>query len=834
MRPEVAGERTDPAARAVTPERWRQVTNVFHAARAQRDPLARDAVLDEACVGDATLRGEVEALLAADGEAGAFGERPLADDTTGADLTSGPGEFDVPPFRLLRRIGDGGMGVVYQAEQLSPVRRTVALKLVRGGWSTEQAVARFESERQALALMNHPNIASVYEAGATPDGRPYFAMELVPGSPVTEFCDRHHLPVRARLELFVSICDGVQHAHQKGVIHRDLKPSNVLVAMIEGRPVPKVIDFGVAKATSVSLTDRTLQTEAGQLVGTPAYMSPEQADMANQDVDTRTDVYSLGVLLYELLVGQLPFETGRGASGFEELRRRIREDDPAPPSTRVRRSAVESAAAAEARRTDVTGLARRLKGDLDWIALKALAKDRAARYDSPSALALDVRRHLEDRPVLARAPSRRYAIGKFVRRHRVAVAATMVVVTAVLAGALLATAGLLRARRAEREARAEAAKAVAINRFLQETLGSAHPVLGRGRDTTVREALGLAAEKAERAFREQPDVLAALLNTVGRTHVVLGTYEDADPLLRRALELRRTDPGAPARDVGESVMALGVLRFSMGRYAEAEPLFREALAIHRSAYGDEHLAVAESLNDLAMTLQRKDGDHAGARPLLEESLAIRGRLLGERHADVAQSLNNLGMLHYRMGNLDEAEALFRRALAMNRELLGPEHLDLSTNWSNLARVLRDKGDLASAEELFRQVLDADRRLLGADHPYVAQALRAIAGLLVRRGRAAEAEPLYRDAIGIQQRRFPAGHWEIARTRSELAACLVERGDYPAAEKLLVASVATLRRARGVEDPGTQLALRTIVDLYGRWQKPARAEPYRAELVDGSS
>jgi serine/threonine protein kinase len=818
----------------VRPERWRQVTNVFHAALAQRDPLARAAVLDEACGGDATLRGEVEALLAADREAGAFGERPLADGTTAADLTSGPGEFDVPPFRLLRRIGDGGMGVVYEAEQLSPVRRTVALKLVRGGWSTEQAVARFESERQALALMNHPNIASVYEAGATPDGRPYFAMELVPGSPVTEFCDRHHLPVRARLELFVSICDGVQHAHQKGVIHRDLKPSNVLVAMIEGRPVPKVIDFGVAKATSVSLTDRALQTEAGQLVGTPAYMSPEQADMANQDVDTRTDVYSLGVLLYELLVGRLPYETGRGASGFEELRRRIREDDPAPPSTRVRRSAVESAAAAEARRTDVTGLARRLKGDLDWIALKALAKDRAARYDSPSALALDVRRHLEDRPVLARAPSRRYAIGKFVRRHRVAVAATMVVVTAVLAGALLATAGLLRARRAEREARAEAAKAVAINRFLQETLGSAHPVLGRGRDTTVREALGLAAEKAERAFREQPDVLAALLNTVGRTHVVLGTYEDADPLLRRALALRRTDPGAPARDVGESVMALGVLRFSMGRYAEAEPLFREALAIHRSAYGNEHLAVAESLNDLAMTLQRKDGDHAGARPLLEESLAIRGRLLGERHADVAQSLNNLGMLHYRMGNLDEAEVLFRRALAMNRELLGPEHLDLSTNWSNLARVLRDKGDLASAEELFRQVLDADRRLLGADHPYVAQALRAIAGLLVRRGRAAEAERLYRDAIGIQQKRFPAGHWEIARTRSELAACLVERGDYPAAEKLLVASVATLRRARGVEDPGTQLALRTIVDLYGRWQKPARAEPYRAELVDGSS
>jgi serine/threonine protein kinase/Tfp pilus assembly protein PilF len=811
----------------VTPERWRQVTNVFHAAIGRRDALARDALLDEACAGDATLRAEVEALLAAHREAGPFGERPLVAFPAVSD-PAGTGELDIPPYRLLRRIGQGGMGVVYEAEQLSPVRRKVALKLVRSGWSTDHVIARFESERQALALMNHPNIASVYEAGAAPDGRPYFAMELVPGSPVTEFCDEHQLPTRQRLELFLPICEGVQHAHQKGVIHRDIKPSNVLVARHEGRPVPKVIDFGVAKAISSTLTDRTLLTEAGQLVGTPGYMSPEQAEMANQDIDTRTDVYSLGVLLYELLAGVLPFGGGRDGVDLDELRRRIREDDPLPPSARVRRSA--DAAAAAARATDLGGLARQLKGDLDWIVLKALAKERSARYESPGALALDLRRHLEDRPIQARAPSRRYAVWKFVRRHRVGVTAAALVVAAILAGALLATAGLIRARRAEREARAEAAKAVAINRFLQETLGSAHPVLGRGRDATVRQALGVAVGKADQAFREQPEVLAALLNTVGRTYVVLGGYEEADPLLRRALELRQRAPHVPPADVAESVMSLGVLRFSMGRYDEAESLFRDALARHRSVFGDEHLAVSESLNDLAMTLQRKNRDYAAAKPLLEESLAIRTRLLGERHVDIAQSLNNLGMLYYRMGDLAGAEPLFRRAMSLNRELLGPQHVELATNWSNLARLLRDKGELVEAEQLFRQVLDADRRLLGADHPYVASGLRDIASVLVARGTAAEAERLYRDALAIQQKRFPAGHWEIARTRSELGGCVAARGDYAAAEPLLLGALPALERGLGAANPSTQAARRRVVDLYERWGRPERAEPHRAELM----
>jgi serine/threonine protein kinase/Tfp pilus assembly protein PilF len=798
----------------VRPEQFRRVRELFE--RASDLPTeSRSAFLQETCPEDTLVRGQVERLLGQQTDAavfqvvrGALDEAVQASAGGAVDALGSMLDTD-PPYRLLRRIGEGGMGVVYEAEQESPVRRKVALKLIRGGQDSQQVIARFESERQALALMNHPNIASVYQAGATGGGRPFFAMELVYGSPVTHFCDEHRLPLRDRLELFIRICDGVQHAHQKGVIHRDIKPSNVLVAMRDGSPVPKIIDFGVAKATTRSLTERGPQTEVGQLLGTPEYMSPEQAEMANLDIDTRTDVYSLGVVLYELLAGTLPFQAPTDTLSVDEVRRRVREEDPKPPSVR----------------------APQLKGDLDWITLKALEKDRNRRYETANALALDLRRHLDDEPVRARAPSRAYTIHKFVRRHRMGVSAASLAGLAILAGTVLATLGLIRARAAERQARAEAAKAVAINQFLQETLGSAHPVLGRGRDTTVLEALGSAVEKAEKTFLDQPTIHASLLNTVGRTYLGLGRYEEAQAVLGRALEMRRRTLGTTHPEVAESLASLGSVMFSMGRYAEAEPLFRQGLEINRVLHHGDHLAVAEALNDVAMTLQRKNRDYKGARPLLEESVAIRTRLLGERHPDIAQGLNNLAMLYYRMKDFDRAEPMFRRAIAMNEELLGPQHPELSTSWSNLALLLRDKGALGEAEALFRKVLEIDRRALGEDHPYVAAALRAIADLRLRAGAFRDAEPLYRQALAIQVKKFAEGHFEIAKTRSGIAACLIELGQYAEAESMLLESLADLRRGPGDEDAATQVTLRRIVELYGRWRKPEKADPYRTYLRD---
>ena len=549
----------------MTPERWRQVTDLFHAALGREDAAARAALLDEKCAGDPALRAEVEAMLGAHRAAGSFMEVPALPADPGSDgaldgllQESGTPE---PRFRLLRRIGQGGMGVVYEAEQQIPVRRVVALKLVRAGLDTEVVLARFRSELQASALMSHPNVASVYEAGATRDGRPYFAMELVPGPPLIEFCDQGRLPVRDRLELFIHICEGVQHAHQKGVIHRDLKPSNILVAMHDGRPVPKIIDFGIAKATSMSPSDRVLRTEAGIIVGTPAYMSPEQAAMSSEDVDTRTDVYALGVVLHELLVGAHPFEGRLENAGLDEMRRIIREDDPPLPSSRALQL---PAAVAEARSTDASALQRQLRGDPDWIILKALSKERSRRYDTASAMAADIRRHLDDLPVQARPPSRRYALGKFIKRHRVGVGAGVVVASAILAGTVLATSGLIQARRAERDARAAAAQATAINEFLRDTLGSADPVHGQGRDVTIREALRTAATKAETAFRDQPEILAAVLNSIGRTYLSLGSYDEARPLLTRALEMRRQAGPTHGAALGESLSSMGSLFLDTG------------------------------------------------------------------------------------------------------------------------------------------------------------------------------------------------------------------------------------------------------------------------------
>jgi WD40 repeat protein/serine/threonine protein kinase len=427
-------------------------------------PLERDrraAYLHEACGADAELRRRIELLLDAHEQAGSFMQRPAAGGVTEVHrpISEGPGTV-IGPYKLLQQIGEGGFGVVYMAEQLEPVRRKVALKIIKPGMDTKEVIARFESERQALALMDHPNVARVLDAGATATGRPYFVMELVRGVPITEFCDKQHLPATGRLELFRAVCLAVQHAHQKGIIHRDLKPSNILVTLHDGNPVPKVIDFGVAKATNQQLTQRTLFTAYGQMVGTPAYMSPEQAEMSGLDIDTRSDIYSLGVLLYELLTGTTPLESNRlRQAGYAEMQRLIREVEPPPPSTRMSALGGEATVLAGNRGTDVKRLTQLLRGDLDWIVMKALEKDRNRRYETPGAFAADVERFLHNEPIVARAPSALYKLRKFARRNRAAVAMAAIVLLLLVLGTAGTSIGLVWAVQAEDEARHDAERA---------------------------------------------------------------------------------------------------------------------------------------------------------------------------------------------------------------------------------------------------------------------------------------------------------------------------------------------------------------------------------------
>jgi len=779
-------------------------------------------------------------------------------------------------YKLLEELGSGGMGVVYLAEQVEPVRRRVALKIVKLGMDTRQVVARFETERQALAVMDHPNIARVFDAGATETGRPYFVMELARGIPITDYCDRHKLSTRERLELFIRVCQAVQHAHQKGVIHRDLKPSNILVVIQDDRPVPKIIDFGIAKAADHRLAQRTLFTEQGQLVGTPEYMSPEQAEMSGLDVDTRTDIYSLGVILYELLAGALPFDARKlRSAAFGEIQRIIRETEPPKASTRLSTLKDTQAEIAEKRGTDPGSLIKLLRGDLDWISMKAMAKDRTHRYHTASEVAADIERHLRHEPVSAGPPSVAYRIRKYVRRHKLGVAAASVVLLAILAGTVGTTIGLLRAVRAEKKAVTEATTATRVSDFLVDLFKVSDPSEARGNTITAREILDRGAKKVEGELAGQPLIQARLMDTMGQVYQSLGLFNQALPLLKSALETRRKALGSTDLDIAASLQNYGYLLIAKGDYAAAEPLlqeslairkellgrnhpdvarslatlgevnydkgdlakaeefYRESLAIRRKALGDTHLEVADSLNDLAITLKAK-GDYAEAESMYRESLATRRRILGEDHPAIAQSLNNLGMFLYQMflnkkNDGTEAEQLLRQALALNRRILGNEHPEVSTNINNLGLLLRDKGDYDQAIALFREVTELDRKNLGAAHPYVANRMNSLASALARKGDYKSAEELFHQAIAIQRKTFAEKSWEIATTKLLLGACYTEAKKFREAEPLLLEAFPIIEKTFGISHPRTQAAVKRLIGLYEAWGKPGNAAGYTALL-----
>jgi serine/threonine protein kinase len=739
----------------------------------------RESYLDRACAGDLDLRREAESLLARGGEddelpamirtggaARRFDLRPVAEWSPGDRLPE-----HIGPYRVLGILGRGGMGVVYLAEQAEPLRREVAIKLVQPGFDQRSVLARFETERHALALMEHPGIARVLDAGAAADGRPYFVMEVVRGVSITEYCHANALPISDRLQLFHMVCLAVQHAHQKGIIHRDLKPSNLLVSIQDGKPFPKVIDFGIAKAIGEGSTGATL-TGVDQFVGTLAYMSPEQARGLSGSVDTRSDVYSLGVILHELVTGKLPYETA---------------SRPLPDAVRA---IVEERPLVHEVRESIDG--RRLDEDLVTIISKALEKDPERRYTTAAALAEDIERYLRGFPILARPPSTLYQLQKLVARHKAPVAFAATLVVLLITFAVTLAVQLDTAQRERTRAEAEALKATRTSEFLQNMLASANPSV-KNVDVRVRDVLDDAAREADFNLSEEPELEAAVRRTIGNTYLALGLYAKAESQLRRALDLRRgITPGDPAL-VAQSLSDLAECRLSgdvdVSALAAADTLVEQALGIRIDLWGPEHPEVAASLFQLA-ELRRSQERISEAESLHAHVLAIREKLLGKTHPDVAQSLTALAEV---VPEAERGAAYIRRALEISQSSHAGDHPDVASALAKVAYIVGPRlGKEAEAESLQIRALEMERRIWGDRHPRTAEAMGDLGLIYSHHSQFAKAEPLLERAFEIQSEFHGANSVPAGWAHYRLGMFLGIKGDFPNAESSFRRAVSIFR------------------------------------------
>jgi serine/threonine protein kinase/tetratricopeptide (TPR) repeat protein len=821
-----------------TSERVKQIFGEAH----EIPPSERARFLDGACGGDPRLRAEVDGLLAAldsaseflvskDGSGGLSPEAAYPSATlevTAKERQSlqGPGTV-IGRYRLLQEIGHGGFGTVFLAEQREPVRRKVALKIVKAGMDTREVLTRFEAERQALALMDHPGVAKVFDAGATESGRPYFVMEYVAGLPINEHCDTTHLKISERMALFIEVCQVVQHAHQKGIIHRDLKPSNILVTVGDGKPAPKVIDFGIAKATIGRLTDRTLYTERGKLIGTPEYMAPEQTAAGGLDVDTRADIYSLGVILYELLTGTLPFDpkTLRNAS-FDAMAKIIREWEPPKPSTRLSTLAEQAVNrpkgqapenTARGQEIDFRTLRREVRGDLDWITLKALEKDRTRRYATASAFADDLARHLNPEAVLAGPASAAYHARKLLYKHRRLVAGVCAVVLALTVGLAASLVLFVQAREASR-------KATRTQQFLQDILSLANPY---DRETkrpgyTVRELMGEAGNQTMTELANEPEVRSAIQHTIASTYLGLGLYQEAERYLLDSLATRRGILGEDHPETLNSLSLLVSLRTQQGQLAVAETLSRNLVDSLARVSGAEHRNTLSERVKLTLIISRL-GRYQEAASLQVNLIEDCRRVLGQNHEITGAALASHAWVLTDLGHADQAEPYVRESLEALRQVFGDEHVRTLSVRNNLARTLALQGKFDEATPLLEANLEASVRLLDEQHPFALIALKNVGWAYTNTGRVEEAEPLLRKALEAEQTVSGLEHLETLVTAHFLALNLIGQSREVEAETLLWSTLEIRRRVAGDHHADTLWTVNELGRLLMRQKRYDEAE-----------
>jgi serine/threonine protein kinase/tetratricopeptide (TPR) repeat protein len=824
----------------------------------------RAAALTRVCGGDATLRAEVESILRAQEQAVGFMEAPTVQRGGGEGGGAGPsaaiaaiaaglgGELEgqmIGRYKLLQLIGQGGFGSVWMAEQREPVKRRVALKIIKLGMDTRQVIARFEAERQALAMMDHPNIARVLDAGASDTGRPYFVMEYIKGVPILEYCNREKLSTRARLELFTSVCHAIQHAHQKGVIHRDIKPSNVLVTMHDGVPVPKVIDFGIAKAISSELTSKTLFTEHRQMIGTPAYMSPEQAEMSGLDIDTRSDVYSLGVLLYELLTGTTPFAADELLSkGYAEMMRIIREVEPQRPSTRLSTlAATASRGAAPRAAVGPKQVGVVLKGDLDWIVMKCLEKDRTRRYETASGLASDVRRHLCDEPVRAGPPSATYKLRKFVRRNRTQVVGAGVVAGALVLGVVGTSIGMVRANRAaesERVAkvdaerkRKEAETNLAFAKKANELLGSVFTGLNPGKDyPTLGEFRGALRDNLDKAVKDLDGAVigdsadvAAMQNTLGLSLLGLGEAAKAVVILEKASATREAVLGEDHPDTLTSRASLAAAYVNAGKVDLALPLSERTLKLRKARLGPEHPDTLKSMEQLAVLYSRSRRLDL-AVPMAEEALRLRTAAPSSDSLETISSMHALALVYAAGDKPELALPLYEESLRVLEARLGRDHPSTLSSMVSLANARIAAGDTDRAVPLYEEALRLLRAKLGRDHPSTLLCMGNLAAAYQRTGKPDLAMLLYEETLKLREAKLGLEHPETIGGMNHLAAACWQAGKVDQALGLY-AEVLRLNRVKfGDDHTDTLRGMDNLANSYRVTGKLAQAMPLYEEVL----
>jgi serine/threonine protein kinase len=838
----------------------------------------RGEFLERECP-DPALKARILALLAADAQS----HSPLDALATHTQTSGDPaatGSFRPGPspeeaegvviagrYKLRQQIGEGGMGTVWMADQTEPIKRKVAVKLIRVERGQSKAIlARFEAERQAIALMDHPHMAKLLDAGTTEHGSPFFVMELVKGIPLNDFCDQHRLTVPERLKLFMQICSAVQHAHQKGIIHRDLKPGNVLVESHDGKPVPKVIDFGLAKATTgLQLSEQSLHTAFGSVLGTPLYMAPEQASFNALDVDTRADVYALGVILYELLTGTTPItrETLKKAA-FYEMLRIIREEDAPTPSCRISTSEGTPSAAA-VRGMEPKKLSRFVKGELDWIVMKALSKDRDRRYETANGFAKDIERFLNHEPVLAGPPTPGYRLRKFIRRHRSPVIAASLVLLALVAGVIGTTIGFVHASRAAEQERlakveaelrrqeAEAATekerlakeaetrerkyAEAIAAFVKDDFLALTSIEGQGRfggagldrNSTLLDLLHRGAAKLRERKDMDPRIDAELSWIIGVNYRGAGEAAKGVPFLERAVALRRQVLGAEHGDTLNAMNSLAVCYHAAGQLAQALPLMEETLRLMKAKLGADHPDTLVSMNNLA-TGYRAAGQLAQALPLMEETLKLRKAKLGADHPDTLASMNNLAMGYQAAGQLDQALPLMEETLRLMKAKLGADHPDTLASMNNLAMGYQVAGQLAQALPLMEETLKLKKAKLGADHPDTLASMNNLAAGYRAAGQLDQALPLLEETLKRMKAKLGADHPDTLASMNNLAKGYQAAGQLAKALPLYEETLKLQKAKLGADHPDTLASMNNLAECYRATGQLAQALPLYEETL----